>query len=230
MNLAKAIKGEVYHELQNNDLTASCQTKGIGAKKSWLTSFTRSHLPIDRLQGNENDLSSKFESIQCKRKRKNGKHTTDIPDKLQKLMKLKKERCKKISIPAGITFKTFEPLCEMWTKYIEDLIQFSSLKDSSLPAAALKLMKADFHGCPIIVAQSKCPSYIGVQGIIIKETKNTFVLILKDDTIKCIPKVNSIFNVILQDHIFTIYGNQFTIKPGERAGKKFKSKPTIDLL
>ncbi|CAL1542746.1 unnamed protein product, partial [Lymnaea stagnalis] len=84
-----------------------------------------------------------------------------------------------------IRYRTFLPLKEMWTMYIEDLIKFKSLTKESLPVAAQKLMEADFHGCPITVMQSKCPSYIGAYGIVIKETKNTFVLATPEDTVKC---------------------------------------------
>lgn len=44
--------------------------------------------------------------------------------------------------------------------------------------------KADLHGCLITVQKSKCPSYIGTEGIVLQETQNTFKLICKDDKLK----------------------------------------------
>lgn len=36
----------------------------------------------------------------------------------------------------------------------------------------------------ITVSRSKCPSYIGVSGILLQETKNAFKIITKDDKLK----------------------------------------------
>ena len=46
------------------------------------------------------------------------------------------------------------------------------------------VVKADLHGCLITVQKSKCPSYIGTQGIVLQETQNTFKLICEDDKLK----------------------------------------------
>lgn len=51
-------------------------------------------------------------------------------------------------------------------------------------SAAQKMMKADLHGCHLTVRQSKCPSFIGVHGIVIKETRNMFQLITPENKIK----------------------------------------------
>lgn len=46
------------------------------------------------------------------------------------------------------------------------------------------LQKADFHGAAIKVVRSKCSSLVGVKGIILMDTKGTFQIICKDDTVK----------------------------------------------
>ena len=68
------------------------------------------------------------------------------------------------------------------------------------------MLKADFHGCAmtgeagvvsevmcayllgvssfVVVCRSKCKSYVGLHGIMIQETQNTFRLICKDDKIR----------------------------------------------
>lgn len=46
------------------------------------------------------------------------------------------------------------------------------------------LLRADFHGCMVKVTQSKCPSYVGVCGIIIQDTKETFKIINSKDIVK----------------------------------------------
>lgn len=107
--------------------------------------------------------------------------------------------------------------------------------DNAVPSTAgmhAKLVKADVHGAFIIggshyqelslddwltisstvlVRQSKNPCLVGVSGIVIHETENTFKVVTKADTMKCkchsiltdrisccvlvIPKANSVFSL-----------------------------------
>jgi RNase P/RNase MRP subunit p29 len=46
------------------------------------------------------------------------------------------------------------------------------------------LQKADFHGALLKVVRSKCSSLVGVQGIILMDTKGTFQIICKDNRVK----------------------------------------------
>lgn len=48
----------------------------------------------------------------------------------------------------------------------------------------LQLMKADFHGAKISIDRSKCPSLVGVTGIVIQDTKNTFRVCGMDNIIR----------------------------------------------
>uniref|UniRef100_A0A0B7AC97 Ribonuclease P protein subunit p29 n=1 Tax=Arion vulgaris TaxID=1028688 RepID=A0A0B7AC97_9EUPU len=223
------VHAEAYNNLDLEDLSSGVHGKSFGARKTWLAAFTKKHLPASRLRSNDDDLSSKFESIDCSRRKKKKRRKSKASVAGETRTRLLRNSQRHFKLSPDLRYETYLPLMKMWTKYMEELIPFSNLTDSSLPNVAQKMMKADFHGCPLIVRKSKCPSYIGVQGIVLQETRNTFVLVTPDNVVKRIPKANSIFNVILHDHIFTIYGNQFTIKPGERAAKKFKSKPSIDL-
>ena len=50
--------------------------------------------------------------------------------------------------------------------------------------AERKFMKADLHGSIILVAKSKCPSLLGLTGIVLQETKNTFRLVTKNNKLK----------------------------------------------
>ena len=51
-------------------------------------------------------------------------------------------------------------------------------------AAREKISKADLHGSVMTVNKSKCPSVIGISGIMIKETKFLFNIITKDNQLK----------------------------------------------
>ncbi|XP_066874572.1 ribonuclease P protein subunit p29 isoform X3 [Kogia breviceps] len=92
-----------------------------------------------------------------------------------------------------------------------------------------KLLKADLHGAIVSVTKSKCPSYVGITGILLQETKHIFKIITKEDRLKVIPKLNCVFTVEIDGFISYIYGSKFQLRSSERSAKKFKAKGTIDL-
>jgi ribonuclease P protein subunit POP4 len=63
---------------------------------------------------------------------------------------------------------------DLWCKYIEEINQ----KDPSF------LLKADLHGCIIKVISSKCPSFVGIEGLIVMELKNIFYILTRENLIK----------------------------------------------
>ncbi|KAK3741946.1 hypothetical protein RRG08_024692 [Elysia crispata] len=233
-NLPTVTNVEIYSSLTNQDLNSATGNMKIRNKSAWLAEFTQEHLPSNRLRTNEDDLSNKFQSTDTSRRRKK-----ERPKKRFKVSRSIHAKCnserrklhKDLLTESTQKYSTYLPLKELWTSYIEDLMQvdLSKLTTSVLPSLAQKMMKADLHGCPLIVRRSKCPSYIGVEGIVIQETRNMFTLISVDDRVKRIPKANSVFTTVLHNAVFTIHGNQFLVRPGERAAKKFKAKSSIDL-
>ncbi|XP_038224284.1 ribonuclease P protein subunit p29 isoform X6 [Dermochelys coriacea] len=92
-----------------------------------------------------------------------------------------------------------------------------------------RLLKADLHGAIVTVTKSKCPSYVGITGIILQEMKHIFKIITKEDKLKVIPKLNNVFSLEVDGFISHIYGSKFQLRASERSAKKFKAKGTIDL-
>ncbi|KAG0064374.1 RNase P/RNase MRP complex subunit [Linnemannia elongata] len=125
---------------------------------------------------------------------------------------------------ASRKYELFEPLHELWKGYVEELFGTSN------PLAfTQKLLKADFHGAIITVARSKCPTFIGVSGIVAQETENVFKIITPNNALRVVPKVNTVFTIHIRNSLFTLHGNQFRYRASQRSSKKFKSRPTIDL-
>ncbi|KAL0581441.1 RNase P/RNase MRP complex subunit [Marasmius crinis-equi] len=184
-------------------------------------------------------------------------------------------------------FHLFLPLHQLWMGYMSELLGLPRAGSSSNRAPTLKdvpgsagmhakLVKADFHGSIItgppyihvylysslrntIVRQSKCPSLIGISGIVIHESENAIRVVTRANKVKLIPKQNSIFafsvpvystlppthaannplplpdkntkTVLDVPHLeFELYGNQFRFRSADRAGRKFKHKETIELV
>ncbi|OBS77200.1 hypothetical protein A6R68_16361 [Neotoma lepida] len=130
--------------------------------------------------------------------------------------------------PEQQRYSLFLSLHELWKQYIRDLC--NRLKPDTQPQLIqAKLLKADLHGAVISVTKSKRPSYVGVTGILLQETKHVFKIITKEDHLKVIPKKNCVFTIEMDDFIFYIYGSKFQLRSSERSAKKFKVKGTIDL-
>jgi ribonuclease P protein subunit POP4 len=99
------------------------------------------------------------------------------------------------------------------------------------------LVRADYHGAFLRVVQSKCPSLVGKNGLVVQETLNTFVLIQSDNRSVVIPKTGSIFECRLnqpsqsghKDLEWLLFGDQLRQHSGLRASKKFKPKPSVTL-
>ncbi|KAF8645581.1 hypothetical protein AX16_007725 [Volvariella volvacea WC 439] len=109
-------------------------------------------------------------------------------------------------------YELFLPLHQLWVGYMSELLGLSHRppatpgpSQSSVPprasASAMpssssmhpKLVKADFHGSIMTVRKSKNPSLIGLSGIVIHETENTFKVITEKNKVKVLPKENTIF-------------------------------------
>ncbi|NXN92722.1 RPP29 protein, partial [Rhinopomastus cyanomelas] len=130
--------------------------------------------------------------------------------------------------PEEQRYTNFLPLHELWKQYIRDLCH--GLKPDAQPHMIQgKLLKADLHGAIVTVTKSKCPSYIGITGIILQEFKHVFKIITKEDKLKVVPKFNNVFSLETDGFISYIYGSKFQFRASERSAKKFKLKGSIDL-
>ncbi len=131
--------------------------------------------------------------------------------------------------PSEICYDLYLPLHELWKDYMRDLLKISTLKPNNMQPAEMKLLKADYHGSIIMVTEARNPSLVGLHGIVLQETKNTFKVVTKEDKLKTIPKSHCIFTVGLDGHLFTICGTNFLYRTSERASRSFKMKYTVGL-
>ena len=91
----------------------------------------------------------------------------------------------------ALRFTDILPLNAMWLDYMRNLLgveNFSELPtnplDNKWEIVNQKIMKADYHGAKISVIRSKCPSLVGIHGIVLQDTRNTFRIIGEDDQIR----------------------------------------------
>lgn len=126
-------------------------------------------------------------------------------------------------------YSIYIPLNTLWSGYMNDIL--------SGGGSEAKLLKADYHGAILTVLKSSCPSFVFLTGIVIKETRHTFVICTKQDVIKTIPKRGMVFGFQVElkqagrldsTMKWEVYGEHFGYRAAERVGKKFKGKSTVD--
>lgn len=141
----------------------------------------------------------------------------------------------------GQKYATFVPLHDLWLGYMREVLGTEVYTGGQ--GAAAKLAAADFHGSEVEVVRSGCVGRVGIKGIIIKETHFVFEIITPKNVIKTVPKEGTTFRVevtppakIPQDGnkvvadaqapqkslIFEILGEQFKVRPAERANRKYR--------
>ncbi|KAL0127992.1 hypothetical protein PUN28_003324 [Cardiocondyla obscurior] len=136
-----------------------------------------------------------------------------------------------------IKYSDLFPLNQLWMQYMREALGVESFADlpqnSNHPNSEnvnLQLMKADFHGARISIEKSRCPSLVGVVGIVIQDTKNTFRICGIDNVIRTIPKDVVQINIYLDDNVtLKAFGKELSVRPAERAVKKFKNSSIVTL-
>ena len=144
----------------------------------------------------------------------------------------------------------------LWQGYIQEVLGLDNTKRRGplgSPDAA-KLCSADFHGAEVEVVRSRCVSRVGVRGIIVKDSMRAFDIVTKNRGVKILPKEGTIFRFWVEvpdvpvevpnghdevkeevkpeekkNLIFELHGDQFMVRPADRANRKFKPHFLKDL-
>ena len=94
------------------------------------------------------------------------------------LYDLPKEECR---------YSIFKGLHALWTGYMQEILDLKPDGKSGLVTPAshgAKLVSADYHGAEVEVVRSQCSSRVGVKGIVVRDTKFTFVVVTEKDVVK----------------------------------------------
>jgi ribonuclease P protein subunit POP4 len=122
-----------------------------------------------------------------------------------------------------LKYDLFRPMHEMWESYARSLV--AECNDASLQP---RLLAADLHGAILAVVESKSTSYVGTQGIMIRETDQTFGIVTVQDKLRVVPKAGAVFMLQLDCLRITLFGNNlFSRQLHPR--KQQLMKPTIEL-
>jgi len=150
--------------------------------------------------------------------------STPKPKSSDKFSKTKLRRLgiiKDKKVPQRLKYQDFVDVHSLWNSYVADLCRF----DKDTTEIQRKLNSMDLHGAFLKVVGSNCSSYEALEGIVIKETKNTFAIVTTRNITKTIPKAETTFDIKLENPsgMLRIAGNFFQTRPAERVSKKIKS-------
>ncbi|XP_031091213.1 ribonuclease P protein subunit p29 [Ipomoea triloba] len=123
----------------------------------------------------------------------------------KKHMSLKQhKKCGSFDLPPELhKYEIYKQMHEMWKCYINKLVK--SVGKNQL---AQCLLNADLHGALILVAHCKLDGYTGLNGIMIRETAETFGIITEDNRFKVVPKKLSVFMLQADSWKVTILGDK----------------------
>lgn len=85
-------------------------------------------------------------------------------------------------------YAIYEPLHNLWVGYMREIL---GLNDPGRAvhitpnASGQMLASADMHGAEITVVRSRCVSRVGLEGIVVRDTRFTFEIITKRNIVKC---------------------------------------------
>lgn len=174
-----AAKNHIAHELLSRahspDTADQLFTERIKQKPLFLrpTSPTpadnRSRRRLHRLRKKEYFYrKQRPRPLSAREKRISGIH--DIP----------KEECK---------YEIFQGLHKLWVEYMHEVLDIKDRKTNNIPQITaqihgVKLASADFHGAEIEVVRSRCAGRVGTKGIVVRDTKFTFVIVTEKDVVK----------------------------------------------
>ncbi|KAJ1607408.1 POP4-like ribonuclease P protein subunit [Cryptosporidium canis] len=142
----------------------------------------------------------------------------------------------------NLGYSHFIPLHQLWKQYMRGLTESSSAQSGSsmgqgakggirLSQLSQSLSQADLHGSFMTVIFSKNKSCVNVQGIVVKETKETFVIISPDNKVRTVLKSQSIFGIVIPNNYqVTLYGSQLCYHPCERIKHKFRHRDSLNII
>ncbi|KAH8425459.1 RNase P/RNase MRP complex subunit [Aspergillus melleus] len=153
-------------------------------------------------------------------------------------------------------YAVFKGLHELWVGYMQEILDLKeeggggARRDAGAVTPlshGSKLASADFHGAEVQVVRSRSQGRVGMKGIVVRDTKFTFVIVMEGDVVKTIPKEQTIFRFTVplpgsqsqsgapepdtqknepsaekKELTFELHGSQFLNRPVDRANKKFK--------
>lgn len=162
-------------------------------------------------QGDNNNLNNKLKNLT-----KGAKNPLKLNSRIRKsLYKLTHEEMKELQ------YHTFEEVHDLWLQYVDKVL---CDKDP------MSVFRIDLHGCKLRCTASKNPTLVGAEGIVVQETKNTFLIIKTTNRLLIMPKRESIFEFNVCENVYKIHGCNFLFTTQTRTKVKYKQKKSQSFI
>ncbi|CAD5223917.1 unnamed protein product [Bursaphelenchus okinawaensis] len=100
-----------------------------------------------------------------------------------------------------LKYNELRPMYDLWCGY------FKSVLEEIHDDLDQRLVKLDYHGSILMVTSADNPSMIGLNGIVVYESKKTFQLVTRKNKLIVIPKQGSVFQFVFANKVHTIFGD-----------------------
>jgi ribonuclease P protein subunit POP4 len=84
-------------------------------------------------------------------------------------------------------YDIYEPLHGLWIGYMREILGLNDAERSvyvTPHASGQMLATADMHGALVSVVRSRCVSRVGLEGIVVRDTRFTFEVVTKKNIVK----------------------------------------------
>lgn len=117
-----------------------------------------------------------------------------------------------------LQYSTFEKIHELWKQYTAKVA-----KDDD----RMSVFRMDLHGCKLKCTASKNPTNVGSEGIVVQETRNTFLVITETNRLLTLPKRESIFEFKVGESLYRIHGCNLLFTTQTRSKVKYKQQKSL---
>lgn len=103
-----------------------------------------------------------------------------------------------------VRYELYLGLHKLWCGYIREILGISAGERNgggqgpiyfTPQAAGPMIASADFHGAVVEAVRSSCVERVGLKGVVVKDTKFTFVIVTKNNKLRTMPKEGTIFQI-----------------------------------
>jgi ribonuclease P protein subunit POP4 len=146
-------------------------------------------------------------------------------------------------------YEVYKGLNELWNGYMLEVLGYTKAgkmvegwekREVGVQGQGSLLASADMHGAEVEVVRSRDGGRVGLRGIVVRETKFSFVLVREGEGSRRVGKKGSVFRVQVRlpnaetegeerKVVFEIHGGLFEYRPVERAVRKFKWRGVEDV-
>lgn len=112
-----------------------------------------------------------------------------------------------------LEYCTFEKVHELWLQYFNKVVNDGDL---------MGIFRMDLHGCKLKCTASRNPSLVCAEGIVVQESRNTFLIITVTNRLLTLPKRESIFEFEVRGKLYRIHGCNLLFTTQTRSKVKYK--------